>query len=1025
MSHIRKLILSTLIFVFAVASGQHSISISDDINFFKKGKECFANQQYAAAVDNFTRYVSIQESPYDTRITEARYYIIYANYYQKKDGVALQMQAFINEHPGTFYANQISYELGRFYFADEDYKRAVKAFEVCKDKWFEDEQVATYYYQYGYSLFEIKKYKVAKPVFKKAVEEEGLYYDEALYYYSFLQYKDKNYTVALTGFEALMEKDKFEESAPFYAAQIYFLKEEYEKLVEFAPSLISEKNGQYEVELNRIVGDAYYQLKDYDQAITYLEAYQNGTSAIVRQDLYHLGVAYYMKKDYEKAAETFAKITAQNDALSQSAYSYLGECFVKIGDKDRARLAFGTASKYKFDPELREDAYYNYVKLSYETAVSPFNGTIALLEGFLDEFPNSEYTLEINNLMYKSYMTTTNYKEACASIQKIKNKDSRLEMAHQRVMYYYGVELYKQGKYKASISYFKKSLEGNPQEKNLRALSLFWMGDSYYQLKQYDEALVEFNQFITSAGAYSLDEFSIAHYNMGYCFFKIHNYNASINWFRKFVQLDKTSDVNLLTDANNRVGDCFYLKRDFYNAIKYYTQSIEKGGIGADYASFQKGFCQGLSHQYEPKIVTLNTLLKDVPESPYADDALYEVARTWGILERYDNAIQAYKQLIREYPNSKYGSKAMLNSGLVYYNSGDIDNATDSYKAIVEKYKGTEEARAALVALKNISIDQNSVDEYITYAKGLGTESIEQQEEDSLTFLAAEKLYIAQRYDDAVDAFEEYTADFANGNYVIVSYFYMADANMQLGKAPEAIKNLEYIVSQPRSIYTEQSLSVLSATYYNEKDYTKALETYKRLLENAEQKENVMAAKRGMMECSYALHEAGATILAVDNLLKEIIPPAMVNKAHYYKAKSYFALDNKPAALESYAILAEDVSNAYGAEAKYTIAQLLFDDNESDSAKVEVLDFINKGTSAQYWLAKSFILLSDIYVAENDLFQAKQYLLSISDNYKAEDDILGIVSAKLENIERLETANDLQTRDSLGVHFVAPIDSVQ
>lgn len=1024
MSHIRKLFLLTLVLVFTFATAQHSVSISEDINFFKKGKVCFSNQQYAAAVDNFTTFVSLQKSPYDTRIVEAEYYIIYANYYQHKEGIESEMQAFVQKNQGSFYANQISYELGRFYFAEEDYRKAVKAFDPCKDDWFEEEQLATYYYQFAYSLFEIKRYKVAKPLFKKAVDQEDVFYDEALYFYSFLQYKDENYTAALSGFETLMEKGKFEESAPFYAAQIYFLKEEYEKLIEFAPKLISETKNNYEVELNRIVGDAYYQLKNYDKAISYLEAYQNGTSSIVRQDLYHLGVAYYMKKDFAKAAETFAKITAQNDPLSQSAYSYLGECFVKIGDKDRARLAFGTASKYKFDPELREDAYYNYVKLSYETAVSPFNGTIALLEGFLQEFPKSEYTLEINDLMYKSYMTTSNYKDACASIQKIKNKDARLVMAHQRVMYYYGVELYNLGDYKTAIRYFKLSLEGEPLEKNLRALSLFWLGDANYQMKKYDEALVEFNNFITSVGAYSLEEFSIAHYNMGYCFFKINNYNAAINWFRKFTQLDKNADVNLLTDASSRVGDCYYLKRDFYNAIKYYNQALEMGGVGTDYAFYQKGFCQGLSHQYEPKIVTLNILLKDVPESSYADDALYEIARTWVVLERHKEAIVAYKQLIREYPNSKYAAKAMLNSGLVYYNSGDVANATESYKSIVEKYKGTDEARSALSALKNISIDQNSVDEYITYAKGLGTESIEQQEEDSLTFLAAEKLYIAQRYDEALPAFEAYVTDFSNGSYVLVSYFYMADANMQMGNAKEAIQNLEYIVAQPRSIYTEQSLSVLSATYYNEKDYSRALETYKRLLENAEQKDNILAAKRGMMECSYALHEAGATILAVDNLLKEILPPSLVNKAHFYKAKSYFALDNKDAALESYTLLSQDVSNAYGAEAKYTIAQLLFDGNHNDSAKVVVLDFINKGTSVQYWLAKAFVLLSDIYVVENDLFQAKQYLLSISDNYVAEDDILGIVSAKLEIIEGLETTKNLQNRDSLGVHFVAPNDSV-
>lgn len=1025
MINIRKLSLILSLFISVLAFAQQSISIPEEINYFKTGKECFDNQQYAAAIYNFQQYMIEVDVSFESRKVEAEYYIIYANYYQHKEGIETQMIQFVQKYPGSYLANQMSFELGQFYFKEEDYRNAVKAFSQCNESFLSQEQMADYYYPYGYSFFATKKYKQAKPLFKSAVELNEKYSDEALYYYSFLQYKDKNYNAALEGFEELQKERKFEETVPYYMAQIYFLKEEYQKLVEFAPALLQNKDSNNDVELNRIVGDAYYKMGDYDKAISYLVAYQNGTHKILRQDLYHLGVAYYMQKDFFNAAETFAQITAQNDPLSQSAYSYLGECFVKLGDKDRARLAFGTASKYKFDPLLREDAYYNYVKLSYETAVSPFNGTIALLEGFLTEFPQSEYTLEIYDLMYKSYMTTTNYKDACNSIEKIKSTDSRLIMARQRVMYYRGVELYNEGRYKDAVKYFKNSLKGDPQEKTLKAKALYWMGDAYYQQEQYDDAMAQFEFFISSPGAYSLDEFGIAHYNMGYSYFKQQRYNDAISWFRKYTQLNKSIDNNWMTDANNRVGDCFFLKRDFYNAIKYYSLAIERGGDGSDYAYYQKGFCQGMSQQYDPKIVTLTKLLNDTPESPYADDALYEVARTWVILEQYDEAIKAYKQLPHSYPNSKYASKSLLNAGLAYYNNGDLDNASSTYKQVVDNYQGTEDARSAMLALKNISIDQNSVNEYIAYAKEKGASNIEEQEEDSLNFLAAEKLYIAQRFDEAITAFEKYTTEFSNGVYVLVSYFYMADAHMQLSQPDEAMVCLEYIIAQPRSIYTEQSLSVLSATYFNEQQFAKALDTYKRLLENAEQKENILAAKIGIVDCNYALGEAGATILAVDNLLLESLPPATVNKAYYYKAKAYMALDNASAAKESFEILAKDLSNKYGAEAKYVIAEMYYNDEDFAAAKTEVFDFINKGTSEQYWLAKAFILLSDIFVVKEDLFQAKQYLLSISDNYKQEDDILGSVNSKLEAIAALEEAQNLSKRDSLGSVFVMPNDTIK
>ena len=41
-----------------------------------------------------------------------------------------------------------------------------------------------------------------------------------------------------------------------------------------------------------------------------------------------------------------------------------------------------------------------------------------------------------------------------------------------------------------------------------------------------------------------------------------------------------------------------------------------------------------------------------------------------------------------------------------------------------------------------------------------------------------------------------------------------------------------------------------------------------------------------------------------------------------------------------------------------------------------------------YWVAKTYILLADNYVALKDNFQAKATLKSIIDNYKGDDDIL-------------------------------------
>ena len=74
-----------------------------------------------------------------------------------------------------------------------------------------------------------------------------------------------------------------------------------------------------------------------------------------------------------------------------------------------------------------------------------------------------------------------------------------------------------------------------------------------------------------------------------------------------------------------------------------------------------------------------------------------------------------------------------------------------------------------------------------------------------------------------------------------------------------------------------------------------------------------------------------------------------------------------------------------------------------NSAEEVIMSFTKQQTSHQYWLAKSLILLADINVKRNELFQAKQYLLALQKNYRVqEDDIQTIIEDKLELIAQMD-----------------------
>ena len=67
----------------------------------------------------------------------------------------------------------------------------------------------------------------------------------------------------------------------------------------------------------------------------------------------------------------------------------------------------------------------------------------------------------------------------------------------------------------------------------------------------------------------------------------------------------------------------------------------------------------------------------------------------------------------------------------------------------------------------------------------------------------------------------------------------------------------------------------------------------------------------------------------------------------------------------------------------------------------KVFDISDNFSAYDYWVAKSFIALADVYVAKENFFQAKETLRSVINNYRGSD-LKEEARAKLAEVERLE-----------------------
>jgi tetratricopeptide (TPR) repeat protein len=160
----------------------------------------------------------------------------------------------------------------------------------------------------------------------------------------------------------------------------------------------------------------------------------------------------------------------------------------------------------------------------------------------------------------------------------------------------------------------------------------------------------------------------------------------------------------------------------------------------------------------------------------------------------------------------------------------------------------------------------------------------------------------------------------------------------------------------------------------------------------------IMDAISGQMQCNYALLRYGLAIQSAQKLLSlDKLTQNLATEAHIIIARSGYELGNKELAKKEYEETLKLSKNEMAAEAKYMLAMLEFENGKYDDCEKSIFALSENFASYDYWVAKGFLLLSDVYVKKGNTFQAKQTLQSIIDNYEGQDLVM-IAREKLSTI---------------------------
>ena len=1009
----RYSLLATMFILCININAQESrAEYNPDYNF-QQGRKLFDQKQYAVSSQYFTYYLNQQNDKEVCELCQEAEYYIAINAYKLRDKNATDiLEAYLEKYPYTPMRSYINFLIGHSYYDRAKFDEAMKYYNQVNDLHLSEEDAEEYLFTKGYTLLTEKKYKEASRCFYALTGFNKKYKDEAEYYYAYCEFSQQNYTDAIETFINIEENSKFYEAAQFHALQIYDRLQYRTQAVELGKKLVKQfPRSKYNSEAYRILGENSYFQQNWHDAVEFLKLYAKNQKQVQRADMYMLGIANYMVANYPDAITYLGKVTTEQDTLAQNAYIFIGHANLQQHQADKARMAFQNASLINADSRLKEESLYNYALATYESK-APFGETIKAFDRFINEYPNSTHLNSIYELMVNVFLTDKNYLGAVEAIDNIKNPTKKMIQAKEQALFNLGIESFKKRRYDKAIEYFTKSTElYNAQ--SFSGQAYLWLGETYYAKENMTAARENIIKFIGTKQGKTAEQLQKAYYLLGYTYFDAKDYNNATIYFDTFTSIDGADKSPVYDDVLNRLGDSYFNKRNFAQARKTYNKVSTSSKV-ADYAQYQSAFILGLQKQYNAKIELLNTLITKYPHSDYNDDAMYEIGRTYVLQDKHTEAINAYKKLQKSHPQSKLTRKASLEIGMQYANMNQNDEAIKAYKYVVENYPSSEETRIALEGLQSLYIDANKVDEYLTYRESIvGTTiyTVAKSHEDSISFIAAERVYARGNYEEAIPTLTNYIVKYCDSHTFncITAQYYLAESLYKTGDLDKALTHYNNLANLDGNEYVEPALLRASSISYDQQDYETAKRYFDQLHIVASNKNNKEIARLGILRCSYFTNKFQPTITIATEILEDIASnDDNKYEAHYCRAKAYIATGQETTAVNDLLAISNDISIEMGAEAKYLYAEHLYNQGEYKKSEDIIMQFISEGTTHQYWLARCFVLLADIYIAQGDDFMGKQYLLSLQENYSADDDIASLISIRLDAISAREAEEILQ-----------------
>ncbi|HPM32747.1 MAG TPA: tetratricopeptide repeat protein [Chryseolinea sp.] len=253
---------------------------------------------------------------------------------------------------------------------------------------------------------------------------------------------------------------------------------------------------------------------------------------------------------------------------------------------------------------------------------------------------------------------------------------------------------------------------------------------------------------------------------------------------------------------------------------------------------------------------------------------------------------------------------------------------------------------------------------------------------EGLEYETAKNVYFDQQYQKAIVSLNNFLTTYPQTTKAQEARYYLAESHYRLRDYEKALALYNELANDNTFSMGSKVVSRIAEIEFKTGKYKEGIVSFHKLEKLATNKKDQYNAWSGLMETHFLLAQYdSADVYARIILEKGNINAGAQNKASLYLGKTAMARGDYETAKDEFLNTLNAARDEYGAEAKYSLAQIFAAKKEYKQSNETLMSLNTDFAAYESWVGKSYLLLADNFMAMDDIFQTRATLQSLIDNF--------------------------------------------